>query len=369
MVWSGTDRVTWWSRGIAGVVVAALFALSLSSPAAWAAPAWGGLTPGAVVALRGTSHLWVADEAGVLHWAGDSRALAGHDVDWGSRTEMALDALRALPRGAPWLSAGLLKDGDPIYLVKWEADEAAPRLLHIQSLADVELFGIDASNYATFVLDPTQWSQRYGLAVAGLQRALLAPATPSAAAPPGGAASVPVAAPAAAPPSTRTVIVNSVRLSADTISALERQYGLRVQDGDYWYDRVTGAFGLRGGPTLGFVVPGLDVGGPLRPDASGGTTGVFVNGRELPTQDVQALQQIAGTAPARGRYWLDARGFFGYEGGPALGNLILIAQARSASSGYIRQSYAGYIGSDGQTSYFFDPNTGCSVMTGSGVSC
>ena len=31
---------------------------------------------GAVVALRNTPHIWVADDVGVLHWAGDTRALA-----------------------------------------------------------------------------------------------------------------------------------------------------------------------------------------------------------------------------------------------------------------------------------------------------
>jgi hypothetical protein len=29
----------------------------------------------------------------------------------------------------------------------------------------------------------------------------------------------------------------------------------------------------------------------------------------------------------------------------------------------------GHLGSDGQTSYFFDPNSGCSVISGAGVSC
>lgn len=47
----------------------------------------------------------------------------------------------------------MLKDGDPIYLVKWESDWAQPQLLHIQSIADVELFGINGRNYGHFVLN------------------------------------------------------------------------------------------------------------------------------------------------------------------------------------------------------------------------
>ncbi len=133
---------------------------------------------GTVVALRGTPHLWFADAQGVLHWGGDTRALAGKHIAWNNRIEVTLDQLRTLPIGDPWLSAGLLKDGDPIYLVKWETDWPLPQLLHIQSINDVELFGINGSNYGNFVLDKHTWEQRFGIAAAGLQRGVLAPAAP-----------------------------------------------------------------------------------------------------------------------------------------------------------------------------------------------
>ena len=139
--------------------------------------AQGAFTEGAVVSLRDTPHLWIADGQGVLHWAGDTRALAGKHVRWDSRTEVTLAQLQGLNRGDPWLSAGLLKDGDPIYLVKWETDWLEPRLLHIQSIGDVELFGINGSNYGNFVLDRATWEQRFGIAAAGLQRSKLPAAT------------------------------------------------------------------------------------------------------------------------------------------------------------------------------------------------
>ena len=129
-------------------------------------------------ALQGTPHLFLVDDQGVLHWNGDTRALQGRDVDWGTRTEVTLDALRALPRGDPWLSAGLLKDGDPIYLVKWETGEAVPRLLRIQSVADVDLFGIHGSNYGALVVDRGLWEQRFGLSVASMGKGNLPPADP-----------------------------------------------------------------------------------------------------------------------------------------------------------------------------------------------
>jgi hypothetical protein len=86
----------------------------------------GGLVPGMVVALQGTPHLFIADAAGGLPWARDTRALADRSVTWGRRVEVGLDHLQALLRGDPWLSAGLLKDGAPIDLVKWEPDWLQP---------------------------------------------------------------------------------------------------------------------------------------------------------------------------------------------------------------------------------------------------
>lgn len=125
--------------------------------------------PGAVVALQGTVHLWIADQNGVLHWGGDTRALQGQFIDWNTRIEVSLDTLKTLQIGDPYLSAGLLKDGIPIYLVKWETTDTVPRLLHIQCIHDVEVFGINANNYGNFVLDRNQWEARFGIPVSTLQ--------------------------------------------------------------------------------------------------------------------------------------------------------------------------------------------------------
>jgi uncharacterized protein YkwD len=152
---------------------------SLAMPGvAVAAPA--AQTPaGAVVSLQGTPHIWIADEDGVLHWGGDTRALEGKVIRWDQRTEVSLDQLKTFRRGDPWLSAGLLKSGDPIYLVKWETTDPSPKLLHIQSIADVELFGINGNNYGSFVVERARWEQRFGMSAAGLQRGELASASPS----------------------------------------------------------------------------------------------------------------------------------------------------------------------------------------------
>ena len=176
---------------------------------------------------------------------------------------------------------------------------------------------------------------------------------------------------ACAPPRADSAFVNGVPLSASTILSLEQDYGIVVIPGDYWYDRVSGAYGTRGKPTMGFILAGLAMGGPLQADASMGNTGVFINGRELPRTELDALELILGQVPS-GRYWLDGQGDYGYEGEPALGNLIaalVAARETSGGDGYLERTYFGSIGSDGQTSYFFDSSTGCSVISGGGVSC
>lgn len=162
------------------------------------------------------------------------------------------------------------------------------------------------------------------------------------------------------------VRINRVELGADVVTALT-QYNIRIAPGDYWYDAFSGLFGMMGGPGLGFTMPGMQIGGPLPPDASGGGSGVFVNGRELHPQDVAALAALGPVYP--GRYFLRYDGWYGLEDGTVLGNLIVLAQQATGGPGYNRTTYGGHLGSDGQTSYFFDPNSGCSVISGGGVSC
>ncbi|MGH7459720.1 MAG: hypothetical protein ACRERX_21230, partial [Pseudomonas sp.] len=162
------------------------------------------------------------------------------------------------------------------------------------------------------------------------------------------------AAPAVHAQTTSHVIVNGQRLSPVQLRALELKYRVRTVPGRYWYDRSSGAWGIEGGPTAGLIVPGLALGGPLRADASRGTTLVWVNGRRLPWQDLVALQQLTGPIQP-GRYWLDARGNAGFERGPALVNLQQLANRgrRSAWSSYTRNTDAS-VGGDGSFFYYID---------------
>jgi len=122
----------------------------------------------------------------------------------------------------------------------------------------------------------------------------------------------------------RRVYINRVRLGPQQIQTLERRYRVRVLSGRYWYDAISGAWGFEGGPAAGQIHPNLKLGGRLRADASGGgngrLTGVFFNGRELHPLDVQALYQITRTV-IPGRYWVNAYGIGGFEGGSPIFNL------------------------------------------------
>jgi hypothetical protein len=59
--------------------------------------------------------------------------------------------------------------------VKWETGWPQPKLLHIQTMADLELCGITADNYGKFVLDKAQWEEKYGISAETLERAEMPP--------------------------------------------------------------------------------------------------------------------------------------------------------------------------------------------------
>lgn len=171
------------------------------------------------------------------------------------------------------------------------------------------------------------------------------------------------------------IIVNGTPLPPAIVQALH-QSGVQARDGNWWYDARTGAFGAHGGPTAGFLTPGMPLGGALRADASGGGDGryggVFINGRELHPQDIAALSGMIGPV-IPGRYWVDAAGNFGSEGGGLLGNLHALAAASgrgprgTAASGCNDASCRNsrsWLGNG----YFSDGKSGCIVMEGE-VSC
>ncbi|HET9207292.1 MAG TPA: hypothetical protein VFO28_13700, partial [Burkholderiaceae bacterium] len=120
-----------------------------------------------------------------------------------------------------------------------------------------------------------------------------------------------------------SVIVNGAPLQPRHAAALEQTYRTRLVPGRYWYDAMSGLWGLEGGASVGLIAPGLPF-GRMDPSASvgrrAGITGVFVNGREIHPDELHYLRALYGPV-VRARYWLNARGIAGYEGGPPQFNL------------------------------------------------
>ncbi|MGE0354186.1 MAG: hypothetical protein AB7I33_05460 [Gemmatimonadales bacterium] len=165
------------------------------------------------------------------------------------------------------------------------------------------------------------------------------------------------------------VFINDKTLTTAELSELKRLHGVPaavpIPAGRYWYDKYSGLWGMVGGPTQGQLLPGLEI-GTMRPDVSGRGSGVFINGREIHSQEVAYLRAIFGTV-VPGRYWMNWQGIGGYEGGPAIFSVYQAAQQAGRMGpgydGYTRRTPFGSMGSDGNCSYYMSPG-GSSVMTG-----
>jgi hypothetical protein len=168
---------------------------------------------------------------------------------------------------------------------------------------------------------------------------------------------------------TQQVTINGSQIPPATLMQLA-QAGLPLPSGHYWYDRTCGAFGRWGAPTALFIPAGMNLGGQLPENASNGTTTVWINGRRLTVQEVQYISALIQSPVQPGRYWLDANGNTGFEGGPAIANLVAIARQRGSAgaggggggggSNTIHKGWGGTYSSDGKC-YYVSTSSG-SVM-------
>jgi hypothetical protein len=124
------------------------------------------------------------------------------------------------------------------------------------------------------------------------------------------------------------ILVNGQPLTVEEVA----YYGVDLPPGRYWYDEVSGLWGVEGGGYAGQVMAGMPLGGPLQPDASLGDTGVFFNNRELHASELAELLQIFSEVPP-GRYWLGADLVGGLEGQPASFDLKTAAAPPSGETG------------------------------------
>jgi hypothetical protein len=120
--------------------------------------------------------------------------------------------------------------------------------------------------------------------------------------------------------SGRRVTFNGEVLSDEDLAGMEGGTPV-IPDGSYWYDAKSGMAGTIDGPTEAYLATGLNLGGDLATNASGGRTQVAFNGRYLHPIDLAGLEMYFG-AIQPGRYWLDGAGNYGQEGGPQEGNLV-----------------------------------------------
>lgn len=129
------------------------------------------------------------------------------------------------------------------------------------------------------------------------------------------------------------VVINGRALDESAIATLAGLYGVQPAPGRYWYDAASGLYGSEGQPPAGLLHPGHDL-GPLAREASGGSTGIVVNGRELPVLEWTFLSALVGAPVPPGAYWLDAAGNAGRVGSPLpLVNLRAAAAAGAGGGG------------------------------------
>ncbi len=159
----------------------------------------------------------------------------------------------------------------------------------------------------------------------------------------------PVATQKPSPPQ-RKVVINQIPISEAQLQQIEAQYHFKIPDGIYWYDARCGAWGMAGEPTLGFTTPNLNLGGTLQPNASNGTTGVFINGRQLHQRDVMELRKVLPVV-MQGRYFLDKHGSMGFEGGLPLINLYSLINNQQHNNFYHSSITGTTISSSGSSGH------------------
>lgn len=174
------------------------------------------------------------------------------------------------------------------------------------------------------------------------------------------------------PQSMPKVIMNNKEWDANDLTAFEQVYGKAPAPGDYWYDKISGMYGVMGQPAAGFLRPGHEY-GDLPSYASNGNTKVFFNNRELSQIEYMGLCATIGTYVMPGHYWLDAMGNAGMQGNPfPLVNLFAAAQQRNFGGGgggdnfWSSRFSAG--NSDGDSGYVSVPGYGAVGYDSSGWS-
>jgi hypothetical protein len=137
------------------------------------------------------------------------------------------------------------------------------------------------------------------------------------------------AIPPVAPAAPQTgVYVNNRQLTMQELQQHQAAYNAPVQPGRYWYDPTSGLYGFWGREPSGYIRTGHAY-GKVPANASGGNTGIFINGRQINAVELAHWQGVFRQAIHPGRYWLDGNtGNVGTEGNAQpTGNVLAAIQA------------------------------------------